>query len=429
MICKPDKGTGIVLLDKDDYVTKMNAVLNDETKFRKMPNEKDRTPTIEKSLSKVLSRIKQNVFIDSTTFERVRPTGTSIPRLYGLPKVHKQGVPLRPILDMTNSPYHGLAKWLVALLSPIRREIATHSLKDTFHFVNSISNVGMHNTKILSLDISSLFTNVPLDETIEYLCEYIEKNDKQIGLPISDLKQLLYFCTKNVQFLFNNQIYRQRDGVAMGSPLGPLLADVFLGKIESTKLNGFIDKCTIYKRYVDDIFCVIEEQVNPDEILNFVNSVHSNLQFTCETENKREISFLDVKITRLSNGCHQREIFRKSTSTNQYIHFDSFVPRHLKQNLIRCLVNHARVICTPDRIQNELSIIKQIFMQNGYPENLVDKTINSVRDIAEPAAVGKKAAYIALPSKGDSVAQLITKRLTKGIEETYKAAKLFIHFY
>ena len=221
LICKPDKGTGIVLLDKDDYVTKMNTILNDETKFRKMPNEKDRTPTIEKSLSKVLSRIKQNGFIDSTTFERVRPTGTSIPRLYGLPKVHKQGVPLRPILDMTNSPYHGLAKWLVALLSPIRREIATHSLKDTFHFVNSISNVGMHNTKMLSLDVSSLFTNVPLDETIEYLCEYIEKNDKQIGLPIPDLKQLLYFCTKNVQFLFNNQIYRQRDGVAMGSPLGP----------------------------------------------------------------------------------------------------------------------------------------------------------------------------------------------------------------
>ena len=160
----------------------------------------------------------------------------------------------------------------------------------------------------------------------------------------------------------------------------------------------------------------------------FVNSVHSNLQFTCETENNGEISFLDVKITRLSNGCHQREIFRKSTSTNQYIHFDSFVPRHLKQNLIRCLVSRARAICTPDRIQNELLIIKQIFMQNGYPENLVDKTINSMRDKAKPTTVEKKGAYIALPFKGDSVAQLITRRLTKGIEETYKAAKLFIHF-
>ena len=71
-----------------------------------------------------------------------------------------------------------------------------HSLKDTFHFVDSISNVEMYNTNMLSLDDSPLFTIVPLDETIKYLCEYIEKIDKQIGLPIPDLKQLLYFCTK-----------------------------------------------------------------------------------------------------------------------------------------------------------------------------------------------------------------------------------------
>ena len=67
-------------------------------------------------------------------------------------------------------------------------------------------------------------------------------------------------------------------------------------------------------------------------------------------------------------------------------------------------------------------------MQNGYPENLVNKTINSMRDKAKATTVEKKGAYITLPFKGDSVAQLITRRLTKGIEETYKAAKLFIHF-
>ena len=67
-------------------------------------------------------------------------------------------------------------------------------------------------------------------------------------------------------------------------------------------------------------------------------------------------------------------------------------------------------------------------MQNGYPENLVDKTINSARDIAKPTTVEKKAAYIALPFKDDSVAQLITRRLTTGIEETYKAAQTFYSF-
>ena len=211
----------------------------------------------------------------------------------------------------------------MALLGLIRREIVTHSLKDIIHFVDSISNVEMHNT---NMHVSSPFINVQLNETIEYVCEYIEKNDKQIGLPIPELKQILYFCTKNVQFLFNNQIYHQRDGVAMKSPLSPLLADAFLGEIESTNLNGFTDKYTIYKRCVDEIFCVIKEQVNPDEILNIVNLVGSNLQFTCETEHNGKISFPDVKITRLSKECHQRRILRKSTSFNRDIYFPLSIP-------------------------------------------------------------------------------------------------------
>ena len=103
--------------------------------------------------------------------------------------------------------------------------------------MDSISSVEIHNSKMLSLDVSSLFTNVRPDENNKYLCKYIERNDKHILLLIPDLKQHLYFCTKNVQFLFNNQIYRQGDEVAMVSP-----ADVFQGKIEFTKVNVFIDK-------------------------------------------------------------------------------------------------------------------------------------------------------------------------------------------
>ena len=66
----------------------------------------------------------------------------------------------------------------------------------------------------------------------------------------------------------------------MGSPLCLLLTDLLLVKIVSTRLNGFIDKYTTHKRYVNSIFRVIKEQVNPDEILNTINSVHSNLKFT-----------------------------------------------------------------------------------------------------------------------------------------------------
>ena len=254
LISRQDKVAGIVLMNKIDYIDKMNALLSDTTKFKKMDTEKDKTVQIEKSLSRLIRQLKQKQLIDSTEFEQIRPTGTSIPRLYGLPKVHKEGLPLRPILDMSNSPYHALAKWLARKLEPVRRHICKHSLQDTFDFIEKIKDINTRGKKLFSLDVASLFTSVPLQETVDYLCEYIEEKQLDIGIPTEDLKKLLLACTLNVQFLFNHQIYRQKDGVAMGSPLGPLLADVFMGKLENEPLCQTITKFATYKRYVDDIF-------------------------------------------------------------------------------------------------------------------------------------------------------------------------------
>ena len=210
MIIKPDKGGGIVLLDTNDYIKKMNDILEDQSKFQKMEKEKDKTIQIEKALCKQLRILKQKDVIDSMTFERIRPTGSIIPRLYSLLKLHKQNVPLRPILDMCNSPYHATAKWLTKILEPIRREIVKHSVNDSFHFVRQVKDMQINQLKMFSLDVSSLFTNVPLKDTIEYICDYIRTHNINICLPLADLKQLLLFCTHNIQFKFNDKIYRQR---------------------------------------------------------------------------------------------------------------------------------------------------------------------------------------------------------------------------
>ena len=198
LISRQDKGSGIVLIDKKDYVDKMDNILSDYTKFSKTINEKDKTTAIEKTISKLLVRMKKDEVLDSTTFERIRRTDTTIPRLYGLPKIHKKDVPLRPILDMVNSPYHALAKWLVGLLGPVTREIKVHTLKNTFQFIDEIKDLNLVNTKMFSLDVNSLFTKVPLKETIKYICHYIEDNNKNVGIPVNDLKQLLFICTHNV---------------------------------------------------------------------------------------------------------------------------------------------------------------------------------------------------------------------------------------
>ncbi|KAA3678612.1 uncharacterized protein DEA37_0003891 [Paragonimus westermani] len=137
MISRPDKGAGIVLLNRDDYIPKMMIILSDSKNFQKDKSGKDKTVAIEKESLRTLRRLKQADCISAHVFERIRPTGTRIPRLYGLPKIHKDEVPLRLILDMCNSPYHAVAQWLVEILELVKREVNKYSLRDTFEFVDS----------------------------------------------------------------------------------------------------------------------------------------------------------------------------------------------------------------------------------------------------------------------------------------------------
>ena len=190
LITKPDKGSGVVIMDRSDYLDKMQRILNDNTKFQHKTREKDKTSVIERKISKELSELKQRGVIDSKLFENLKPTGSNIPRLYGLPKIHKDGIPLRPILDMVTSPYHTVAKWLNKIIDPIRREMTTgFAVRDTFDFVDSITDLNIGEDSMFSLDVSSLFTNVPLRETIDYLCEYIENKQINIPIPLRDLKK------------------------------------------------------------------------------------------------------------------------------------------------------------------------------------------------------------------------------------------------
>ena len=90
---------------------------------------------------------------------------------------------------------------------------------------------------MISFDVTALFTNVPLDKTIEILLERIyDKNELKTNIPREDLKELLELCTKQVHFSFNNTMYKQSDGVAMGSPLGPVLAGIFMVDLETKVL-------------------------------------------------------------------------------------------------------------------------------------------------------------------------------------------------
>ena len=114
------------------------------------------------------------------------------------------------------------------------------------------------------------------------------------------MKELLILCTKNVHFSYNDEIYKQTDGVAMGSPLGPVIAGIFMVELEKTILPTLKDHMSPWKRYVDDTFSYIKQE-SIEFVLSKINSFHDNIKFTYETEKDGKIPFLDVLIIRKSS--------------------------------------------------------------------------------------------------------------------------------
>ena len=110
---------------------------------------------------------------------------------------------------------------------------------------------------------------------------------------------MLKLATTESSFIFDNKLYKQIDGVAMGSPLGPTLANVFLCHYEKNWLNECPSqfKPVVYKRYVDDIFVLFKSKEHLKLFVNYMNSKHKNIKFTFETEDSNNFPFLDVKIT------------------------------------------------------------------------------------------------------------------------------------
>ena len=170
LITKPDKGSGVVILNSTDYIAKMETILCDSNKFICLGpvEENDNTAKLETKLQRRLLQLKKDDQITPSIYNDIRPTGSQRPRMYGLSKTHKASIPLRPILSMIGSSQHELAKWLCTILQPVLNRYSARCIKDSFTFAKTIQDLTADSdqTFLCSYDISSLFTNTPLEETI-----------------------------------------------------------------------------------------------------------------------------------------------------------------------------------------------------------------------------------------------------------------------
>jgi hypothetical protein len=248
IISRPDKGNGVVILDKVEYKELLKRSSVDKIdKFIPVSNERPKTrgrppkyyhPYLQRE-KEVTKEIK--AILPKDIADRLCPQGSRLAHLYGLPKTNKQPMEMRPILSATDTYNFKLAEWLNQKLKPLINN--KYMINDVFKFVEDIKHRQMRESDILvSFDVTALFTNVPVDETINYIVKKAFADNwfndvYNLNLSEDQLVKLLEIATKDQLFQFDGQLFKQVDGVAMGSPLGPLMANAMMCLIEEKLEN------------------------------------------------------------------------------------------------------------------------------------------------------------------------------------------------
>ncbi|CAF4410745.1 unnamed protein product, partial [Didymodactylos carnosus] len=198
------------------------------------------------------------------------------------------------------------------------------------------------------------------------------------------MKNLLKFAICDAPFRFYDEIFIQREEVAMGDVLGPILAELFMQK-EDEKIHNWTGiKPVLYKRYVDDIFCVFNEDQDVDMFFNYLNTqLHSNLRFTVKNERNDQLNYLDVLVIRkISEKKYETTIYRKPMDTGLYMLYESNQCRIYKLGLIRTLAIRILRICSSNEfVKIELKKLRQLMIINGYPNNVIRRAIKEAEII------------------------------------------------
>ena len=230
-------------------------------------------------------------------------------------------------------------------------------------------------TKLITLDIKDLYTNLPKTGIINatkywlHSTSHNREENKQIITLIRTIMEQNYFQ-------HNENFYKPKKGVAMGSPLSGTLAELYLQNIEQKYIKQWLDSEEIYyyRRYVDDIIILINTQkIQEEQLLNKINSINNNLTFSMTQEESNKINFLDLTLIR-HNSIIVINIHRKETSTDTVIHYNSNHPIEQKMAAFRYYINRLITLpLTQEGKDTEWTIIQNLAKQNGFPIEKITK--------------------------------------------------------
>ena len=249
--------------------------------------------SIEKRLNCFIWKLYKNDKISSYLYKTLRSSDSVLLRIYGLPKIHKPNVPLRPIVSFIDTATYQLAKFLKQILISLAGN-TQYTVKNSSEFVELISSIKLGKSESqVSFDVVSLFTSVPL-KTAKIVVANRVGDDctlrERTSLTVPELMEALDMYLQSSFFVYNDVIYKQIFGCPMGSPLSPIIANMVMKEIEQTALNTYLNPPSLWIRYVDDVHAIMEN-TEDEPFHDYLNTISTSIKFTKKLEKSGQLAF------------------------------------------------------------------------------------------------------------------------------------------
>ena len=374
VIKEADKGSAVVVWDREDYIKEASSQLKDKDVYEETSFEEK---FLSDQIFQTLQKMKMKEEITDKNIDYFMINNPRIARFYLLPKIHKrlQNVPGRPVVSHVGFNTERISSFIDYHLQPLAQNVKSY-IKDTNDFLCKLNKIGKlpDNAIMVTVDVVGLYPSIPHDEGLKAMRVALDKRAKK-DVSTDSLCELAEIVLKNNIFEFDEKTYRQLRGTAIGTKMAPPYAILFLAELEEGFLKNCKFKPEVWFRYIDDIFMVWthgEEKLQ--EFLNDLNSFHDTIKFTAESS-RETVNFLDVKVS-LKNGVFSTDLYVKPTDTHQFLHPSSCHPFHCKKAIPFSQALRLNRICSEDEeFENRCEDLYGWLRDRGYKHELIDDQI------------------------------------------------------
>ena len=346
IVVKPaDKGSAVVAMSTEFYESEAKRLLDNPLHYQRLDSDPTQqiAARIETTIKNMVSKGSIRPEVGPNLLQPEPKPG----RFYFLPKIHKDGNPGRPIISGNSTATEKISKFVDLLIQPLVPSLSSH-VKDTTDFIRKTEKIKElpPGTLLATLDVSSLYTNIPHKEGIAACTSAFKPIPGQTPTK-TDLAKLMRLILTCNNFVFGTRNYLQIHGTAMGTKMAPSFANLFMGSLEKEFLAQQALQPHLWLRYIDDIFMIWthgEEKLT--SFIEQINSFHPSIKFTADFSHS-SVHFLDTTVT-LKDGSLKTDLFTKPTDKHNFLLPSSCHPPHCTKNIPYSQALRLRRICSSD---------------------------------------------------------------------------------